>query len=83
LFDGLQVTMIGILRGLGDVKVPTYVTLVAYWIIAIPLAYLFAFPLGMKTPGIWFALLVALALVAVALAWRLFVLIKRNAKPLG
>ncbi len=80
LFDGLQVTMIGILRGLDDVKVPTYVTLVAYWVVAIPLAYLFAFPMGMKTPGIWLALLIALALVAIALSLRLYVLIKRNTR---
>ncbi|MBL7903308.1 MAG: MATE family efflux transporter [Bacteroidia bacterium] len=78
LFDGLQVTMIGILRGLDDVKLPTYVTLVAYWVIAIPLAYLFAFPMGLKTPGIWLALLIALALVAIALSLRLYVLIRRN-----
>lgn len=83
LFDGLQVTMIGILRGLGDVKLPTYVTLVAYWFITIPLAYVFAFTLGMKTPGIWLALLLALALVALALSWRLYVLIKRNTRPIG
>jgi len=83
LFDGLQVTMIGILRGLGDVKVPTYVTLVAYWAFAIPLAYFFAFPMGMKTTGIWLALLVALALVAIALSLRLYVLIKRNTRPHG
>jgi len=81
LFDGLQVTMIGILRGLDDVRVPTYVTLVAYWGVAIPLAYFFAFPMGMKTTGIWLALLAALALVAIALSMRLYVLIKRNIRP--
>jgi len=81
LFDGLQVTMIGILRGLEDVKIPTYVTLIAYWGIAIPLAYLFAFTFGMKTTGIWLALLVALILVAVSLAFRLMVIIKRQIKP--
>jgi MATE family multidrug resistance protein len=80
LFDGLQVTMIGILRGLDDVKIPTYVTLVAYWVVAIPLAYFFAFPLGLKTTGIWLALLAALAFVAVALSWRLQIVIKRNTK---
>lgn len=83
LFDGLQVTMIGILRGLEDVKVPTYVTLVAYWLVAIPLAYLLSFPLGMKTTGIWLALLTSLALVAVALSWRLIVLLKRNINTPG
>ena len=78
LFDGIQVTMIGILRGLQDVKIPTYVTLVAYWIIAIPLAYLLAYKAEMKTIGIWIALLVALALVAITLSWRLFRILRKK-----
>ena len=78
LFDGLQVTMIGILRGLEDVKVPTYVTLVAYWVIALPLAYLLAYKFEMQTVGIWVALLLALALVAVTLTFRLNYLIRKN-----
>lgn len=83
LFDGLQVTMIGILRGLEDVKVPTYVTLVAYWVIALPLAYVLAYKLHMETIGIWVALLLALALVAVALTLRLNYLIRKNLGKLG
>lgn len=83
LFDGLQVTMIGILRGLEDVKVPTYVTLVAYWVIALPLAYALAYRLGMETIGIWLALLLALALVALTLTFRLNYLIRKNLNKSG
>ena len=78
LFDGMQVTIIGILRGLEDVTVPTVIALVGYWLIALPLAYFFAFSLKMETIGIWIALLVALALVALALVIRLNYLIKKN-----
>lgn len=78
LFDGLQVTMIGVLRGLQDVKVPTFVTLIAYWIVGIPMAWLLAYKVHLKTSGIWFALLTALALVAVSLAFRLHGIIRRN-----
>jgi MATE family multidrug resistance protein len=78
LFDGVQVTVIGILRGMQDVKVPTVVTLIGYWIIALPLAYFLAFTLKLETIGIWFALLSSLAFVALTLLWRLKKLVERN-----
>ena len=78
LFDGLQVTVIGILRGLEDVKVPTLITLIGYWVIALPLAYFLAFTLKMETFGIWIALLVSLVFVATCALWRLRVLIRRH-----
>ncbi len=84
LFDGIQVVAIGALRGLEDVKYPTIITLVGYWLIALPLAYLLAFTFKMETVGIWIALLTALTFVAVALFWRFNFLIRKNlySKPL-
>lgn len=78
LFDGLQVTIIGILRGLEDTKAPTYITLVGYWIIALPLAYLLAFNFQLQTIGIWIALLVSLLLVSIGLYWRWYFLVKQK-----
>jgi len=78
LFDGIQVVAIGALRGLEDVKYPTVITLVGYWLIALPLAYLLAFTFKMETVGIWIALLAALVFVAVALFWRFNYLVKKN-----
>lgn len=78
LFDGIQVLAIGALRGLEDVKYPTIITLVGYWLIALPLAYFLAFNLKLETIGIWFGLLAALTFVAIALFWRFNFLIKKN-----
>ena len=78
LFDGIQVTAIGALRGLEDVKYPTFITLVGYWLIALPLAYLLAFTFKLETIGIWIALLVSLTFVAVALSWRFNYLVNKN-----
>jgi len=78
LFDGLQVTAIGILRGLKDVKASTWISLVGYWLLALPLAYFLAFIVGMKTTGIWIALLISLVFVAVCLLWRFYRLLRRN-----
>jgi MATE family multidrug resistance protein len=78
MFDGLQVTVIGILRGLEDVKAPTIITLVSYWLIALPLAYFLAFKLSLETVGIWIALLVSLVIVAVSLFLRFRYLLRKH-----
>ncbi len=78
LFDGTQVTLIGILRGLEDVKMPTIITLIGYWVIALPLAYFLAFVVKMQTVGIWIALLSSLAFVALCLFLRFNYLLKKN-----
>lgn len=80
LFDGIQVTIVGILRGLEDFKIPTLISLVGYWIIALPLAYSLAFILKLETVGVWIGLLVSLIFAAVVLFWRLNYLINKNLK---
>ena len=80
LFDGIQVTIVGILRGLEDFKIPTLISLVGYWIIALPLAYSLAFILKLETVGVWIGLLVSLIFAAIVLFWRLNYLINKNLK---
>ena len=76
LFDGTQVTAIGILRGLEDYKFPTYIAFIGYWIIALPLCYVFAFTLNYKVYGVWLGLSIGLGFVALALFLRIRNLIK-------
>ena len=78
LFDGLQVTVIGILRGLEDVKVPTAVTLVGYWVISLSLSYILAFTFKMEVIGIWIGLLIGLMFVGLSLFWRFRYLYRKN-----
>jgi len=70
LFDGGQVVAAGALRGLTDVKVPTVITFIAYWVISLPLGYLLAFHTRLGPLGIWAGLAGGLACAAVPLAWR-------------
>ena len=58
--DGTQAVGIGILRGLTDMKVPTFLTLAAYWIIGLPAGYALAFWCGFGIHGIWYGLLISL-----------------------
>lgn len=78
LFDGVQVTILGVLRGLEDSKMPTAITLVGYWLVSLPLAYFLAYNMGLETVGIWIALLVSLVIVAGGLYWRLRYLLAKH-----
>ncbi|MCH7724154.1 MAG: MATE family efflux transporter [Bacteroidetes bacterium] len=70
LSDGVQAVGIGILRGLTDVKIPTAITFIAYWIIGLPIGYLLAFKLGWGVQGIWIGLLAGLTTSAILLTLR-------------
>ncbi len=68
--DGVQVVGLGALRGLEDVRIPGIISLVAYWIIGLPVGYLLCFKLGFGVNGIWMGLLVGLSVAAVLLFTR-------------
>jgi multidrug resistance protein, MATE family len=70
LFDGSQVVAIGALRGLQDVRVPTAITFVAYWIVALPLAYFLAMHTALGPIGVWVGLAGGLACAAMLLITR-------------
>lgn len=68
--DGVQLVSLGALRGMADVKIPTIITLVAYWVIGLPLGYTLSFHLGLGEKGIWYGLFIGLTLTAVLLVYR-------------
>jgi MATE family multidrug resistance protein len=70
LSDGTQAVGIGILRGLTDVKIPTVITFIAYWIVGLPTGYLLGFILGLDVQGVWIGLLAGLTTSAVLLTLR-------------
>jgi MATE family multidrug resistance protein len=80
LSDGVQVVGLGVLRGMEDVKFPTIITLIAYWVLGLPLGYFLAFELEMGAEGIWYGLLIGLSITAVVLFFRFNALSK---KPIG
>jgi MATE family multidrug resistance protein len=70
LFDGTQVVGLGVLRGVGDVNVPTIITFLSYWIIGIPLGYFLGIYLGIGVKGIWYGLTFGLLTASVLLFFR-------------
>ena len=78
IFDGGQVIHSCALRGLTDVKVPAAITFVAYWVIALPLAYLLGVRGGFGAAGIWSGLAAGLAFAAIVLGARFMRLTRRG-----
>lgn len=70
LSDGIQVTALGTLRGMQDVKIPSIYTFIAYWIITIPLGYFLCVTLQMGAFGMWIALGLGLTISALFLVKR-------------
>ncbi|WP_421824672.1 MATE family efflux transporter [Flagellimonas oceanensis] len=75
--DGLQVVVLGALRGLQDVRVPTLITFIAYWLIGFPISYYLGLHTSFESTGIWIGLLSGLTASAVMLYLRFNFLTKK------
>lgn len=71
LFDGWQVNIAGILRGMQDTTVPMWVTLFCYWIVALPLGIYLVRYTDIGAQGFWMALITGLFLSSILLTVRL------------
>ena len=75
--DGIQVVVLGALRGLQDVKIPTFITFIAYWIIGFPISFYLGLYTDFESTGIWIGLLTGLSASAIMLYLRFNYLTKR------
>lgn len=82
LFDGAQTIGIGALRGAADTRVPMFVTIVAYWLVGLPLGWALTFRAGVGPVGLWWGLTTGLVLVALALGWRFHHRVRHERLPL-
>ncbi len=78
VFDGTQGVAAGVLRGLGDTRVPMWIHLAGFWGVAVPLGLALAFGRELGAPGLWWGLVVGLAAVAIALLLRLRIVLRRR-----
>ena len=70
VFDGLQVVAIGLLRGLGDTRMPMIANVVGFWCIGMPISLWLGFGLDYGARGLWWGLVAGLVIVAVFLILR-------------
>ncbi|MGV9320141.1 MATE family efflux transporter [Streptomyces sp. NPDC003660] len=69
-FDCAQNIGVGLLRGLDDTRSGFRITVIGYWAVGLPAAWLLAFALRLETVGIWLGLLTGLAATALLLLRR-------------
>ena len=70
LFDSAQALATGMLRGLGDTRVPMIYAGIGYWGIGLPVGVLLGFGTDLAGTGIWIGLAIGLAVVAVLMTMR-------------
>jgi MATE family multidrug resistance protein len=74
VFDGMQVIAACALRGYRDTMVPMLLGIFGYWGAGFLGGWLLAFPLGYGAVGLWWGLALGLAVVAILLTLRLYLL---------
>lgn len=78
LSDGVQCVGVGILRGMSDTRIPTIITVIAYWVIGIPVGLLLGNTFGLSLYGIWIGLSVGLTCSAIFLTMRFIILARKT-----
>jgi MATE family multidrug resistance protein len=76
--DATQATGAGLLRGIKDVRLPTVLITIAYWVIGLPFGWVFAFHYHMGAAGMWLGLIVGLTLASIFLGSRFRNMIRKN-----
>ncbi|MGB5507804.1 MATE family efflux transporter [Robiginitalea sp.] len=79
--DGIQVVVLGALRGLQDVRIPTLLTLIAYWGIGFPVSFYLGLHTPLKSTGIWIGLLLGLTASSIMLYLRFRFMTQRLVEP--
>ncbi len=77
LVDCLRMISIGALRGLKDTRLPMFVSIICFWCIAFPCAYLLAFKFNFGGAGIWWGIIIGLFVTGIILFVRFNRLVKR------
>jgi len=68
--DGVQIGAAAALRGYKDTRVPMFVNMFAYWVLAFPLAFLAAITFKAPPNYTWGGFIVGLGTAAILLTWR-------------
>ena len=78
--DSIQVVVLGALRGLQDVKIPTIITFISYWLVGFPISWFLGKEEAYASFGIWLGLLAGLTTASILLYIRFNYLTKKLIK---
>ena len=79
MFDGLQVALSGVFKGIKKTWIVLFANFVGYWIIFLPVGYTLAFKYGMNIRGFWYGLVLASAILCLIMGTMLI----RNIRTLS
>lgn len=68
--QGINAVISGALQGAGDTKITMWISIVCYWIIRLPLAWLLVVGLGMGASGAWISMAASATISAIAMSVR-------------
>lgn len=71
IFDGVQVVLLGALRGMADVRIPMFIAFFSYIIVSLPISYLLAFVFNFGYSGVWIGFVFGLSTAAILFGLRL------------
>lgn len=71
IFDGIQVVLLGALRGMADVRIPMFIAFFSYIIVSLPISYLLAFVFKFGYSGVWIGFVFGLSTAAILFGFRL------------
>ncbi len=71
VFDGIQVVLLGALRGIADVRIPMFMAFFSYIVVSLPVSYLLAFVFKLGYSGVWIGFVFGLSTAAVLFGLRL------------
>lgn len=77
VFDGIQVVLLGALRGIADVRIPMFMAFFSYLVVSLPVSYLLAFVFNFGYSGVWIGFVFGLSTAAVLFGLRLRNRLKR------
>jgi len=78
LVDTAQAIGAALLRGLSDTRTPMIIACIAYWPVGLGLSYVLGVGLGWEGVGVWIGLATGLAVAALVLNWRFFLVAPRE-----
>lgn len=71
IFDGVQVVLLGALRGMADVRIPMFIAFFSYIAVCLPISYLLAFVFNFGYSGVWIGFIFGLSTAAILFGLRL------------
>ncbi|WP_298625075.1 MATE family efflux transporter [uncultured Legionella sp.] len=70
LFEAMRISLFGALRALKDTRFTLFISIISFWIIALPIGYVLAIRFDLSGAGLWWGMVVGAGFSVALLLWR-------------